>query len=233
MSTPGRVIHHVSTALGIPEPTVGVYQRHLREAGLVSRVGRGRYAGHSTPLDIGRLILSLLATETAVKAPDAVGDFGSLLCDRIDIGEEKLTLEMLCGPSFGKGHRFEDAVAAIVAGFGHDDFMGVMDEHLITGVGHHGPYLPPVIVRVRESHLDASINIAGTIYLYEHPIQIERDHTPWYVGDPAAPNPKHIALGLQYDEINKKWFRGIRVQREISGVEIQNLNELMRDDAPE
>ena len=41
MATPGQLVRTVAHALGLEEVTVGVYYRHLREAGLV----RTRVAG--------------------------------------------------------------------------------------------------------------------------------------------------------------------------------------------
>lgn len=58
MATPGELIKAVSAVLGIPEATATTYYRSLREAGLVTRGGRGPSAPNMTPRDAAQLLIA-------------------------------------------------------------------------------------------------------------------------------------------------------------------------------
>jgi hypothetical protein len=68
MATPGKLIDITAQALGLSPATVGQYYRSLREEGAVTRGGRGRSAPQSTYLDASRLLIAILASDTAFHA---------------------------------------------------------------------------------------------------------------------------------------------------------------------
>jgi len=78
MATPGELIGTVARALDVSEVTVGVYYRKLREAGLVTKGGRGRSAPRSTHLDATRLLIAILTSDTGKDAAAETERFGGL-----------------------------------------------------------------------------------------------------------------------------------------------------------
>lgn len=222
MATPGKVVRDVSIALGVPEPTVTVFYRTLREAGLVSKSGRGRSATHCAPLDIGRLILSLLVTDSPARAATAVEDFGRLWC--LEVHEEDgtfgPTLGELCGDKFSDGHTLEEAISSLSDGFCRTEFMEVMEKYATQDHGILGPLLPVIFIRVRESRIDATIRINNRIYTYgDQNIILIRDTKPGSEG--------RKSLQEEHERNSDRWFRGLRVEREVSTVELKKLGELL------
>jgi|SRR3954451_11800042 hypothetical protein len=62
MATPGELVKCVAEALGIPEPTVVLYDRVLAENGLRSKGGRGTSAARVTSGDAANLLIAILAS---------------------------------------------------------------------------------------------------------------------------------------------------------------------------
>jgi hypothetical protein len=58
MATPGKLIKVVADVLGIPEATATTYYRSLREAGLVTKSGRGPSAAKMTVRDAVQLLIA-------------------------------------------------------------------------------------------------------------------------------------------------------------------------------
>jgi hypothetical protein len=71
MATPGDLIRTTARALNVAEVTVGQYYRRLREGDAVTRGGRGRSAPRSTFIDASRLLIALMASDTALHAHSA------------------------------------------------------------------------------------------------------------------------------------------------------------------
>ncbi len=78
MATSGELIEHFAKVLKLSPVTVAAHYRSLREAGLVTKGGRGRSAASMSWLDAGRLLLALMGSDTAVNAADAVRELGVL-----------------------------------------------------------------------------------------------------------------------------------------------------------
>ena len=76
--TPGDLISLMAHALKLRESTVSAHYRKLREAGLVTKKGRGRGSPESTANDAAALLLSILASDTAVSAAEAFRQFAGL-----------------------------------------------------------------------------------------------------------------------------------------------------------
>jgi len=84
VATPGELVKTVSTALDLPEVTVSIYYRNLREAGLVTKGGRGPSAPSLTYLDASRLVISLMGTDTAIHAAREAKRYGRLPLTHLD-----------------------------------------------------------------------------------------------------------------------------------------------------
>ena len=76
--TPGDLIASMARALKLKESTVSAHYRKLREAGLVSRKGRGRGSPESTVTDAAALLISILVADTAVAAAESFRQFAGL-----------------------------------------------------------------------------------------------------------------------------------------------------------
>src|SRR5579864_4088243 len=89
MATPGELIRICADALCLSEVTVAAHYRNLREAGLVTKGGRGRSAPKSTVDDAAMLLVALLGAESGVQAAEAVRWFADLgAIAEFEIGDE-------------------------------------------------------------------------------------------------------------------------------------------------
>jgi hypothetical protein len=77
--TIGEMIEMVARHTGLPEASLRIYARVLREAGLLSTGARGVNAPPMTWLDLSRFLIALLGTGVAARAADAVKDFGEMV----------------------------------------------------------------------------------------------------------------------------------------------------------
>ena len=170
MATPGQLISRLSEVLNIPERTVTVYDRVLREAGLLSKAGRGRGSVHRSPLDTARLIIALLCTSAPARAAEAVLDFGALEYSEMEaVPPSPLDLEKLCGEPFGGTHTFEDAVTAIVAGFGRVEFREMLEANTNKNPNANPAWDNDIGIMVYDTNFTAEINVQGHWYKYQHP----------------------------------------------------------------
>lgn len=69
----------IADAYTVPEKTVTVYARLLKEAGLLTTGARGRNAPDMKPMDAARITVALLATEKPAEAVEACNRFGRLI----------------------------------------------------------------------------------------------------------------------------------------------------------
>ncbi len=68
----------MSKAFAVPEKSVTVYTRLLKEAGLLTSGKGGRAAPHMTPLDAARVTIALLASDAPSQAVERVERFGTI-----------------------------------------------------------------------------------------------------------------------------------------------------------
>lgn len=79
MATSGQLIEKVACALGIPEATITTYYRSLREAGLVSKAGRGpNAAAKKTPRDAASLLMAVAGSSIVTAGAEAVREYSIL-----------------------------------------------------------------------------------------------------------------------------------------------------------
>ena len=71
MATAGELIRLTADALQVPEATVTSYHRMLREAGLLTKGGRGRNAPQMSEIDVARLLLAMLGADSLAEAAPA------------------------------------------------------------------------------------------------------------------------------------------------------------------
>lgn len=71
MATAGELIRLTADALQVPEATVTSYHRMLREAGLLTKGGRGRNAPQMSATDVARLLLAMLGSDALAETVEA------------------------------------------------------------------------------------------------------------------------------------------------------------------
>ncbi|VFU08405.1 ArsR/SmtB family transcription factor [Methylocella tundrae] len=78
MATPSNLIESVARALGVPEATVSSHYRALREAGLVSKAGRGRGSAKMTTQDAANLLIAVAGSSALKNAIETVTEIVAL-----------------------------------------------------------------------------------------------------------------------------------------------------------
>lgn len=148
-------------AIDYPLPTVAMFSRVLREAGLISKKGRGRGAAHATPVDGARLLTALLATPSPFaggrmpQAAECVADFGDLVIEGYD-GEYAGSGFLISAYGLPRCHTFEQAFAAVIAGFAEERFAAFFK----------AAKLQRLEVELLDFALGATIRLAGNTYHY-------------------------------------------------------------------
>jgi hypothetical protein len=152
-------------ALTFPLPTVTMYSRVLREAGLLSKKGRGRGAAHATSRDGARLLIALLVTPSPSQAAECVKDFGALVCsDGVAYEGSAFTPEIAY--ELPKRHTFEQMVASIIDGFSHERFAKCIEQEIGR---QKNPLLrapPRITVGVLDTAMAAGIEIGSNHFRY-------------------------------------------------------------------
>ena len=208
MVTPGVFVKALDEILGVPEKTGIVFDRFLKQAGLLTKHGRGPGSAHRTPLDAARITTAMLVTESPARAVDAVLDFGPLRCRGNSAlnptFERPLNFIDLCDvPEAGT---FADHLAALFAAASTESFREQIraadHERIDEDTGKRWVFVPFINIIVRSSFLEVEIVLNGRAYDY---------HSP-----PTADD-----LELQ------KKYRGIQTTREIGIVEIVKIAEVL------
>lgn len=129
MATSGELIDATSRVLGIPRATVETYYRSLREAGLVTKGGRGPSAAKMTPRDAAHLLVACGGARFEREAAaSVVQDYLRLQSSHAArrLHEEEYYTELDGGwwtlpedpvpqlISLGKNHNFADAITALM-----------------------------------------------------------------------------------------------------------------------
>lgn len=78
MASPGELTKTVADVLGIDPTTVANIYRGLREAGLVTKGGRGRSAAVVSPRDAAMLLLGVCSSDSVKDAPAAAQEYAAL-----------------------------------------------------------------------------------------------------------------------------------------------------------
>jgi hypothetical protein len=121
MATPGQLVRTMASVLGIPEPTVAQYDRHLAEAGLRQIRGRGTSAAAVSAEDAANLLIAILGSPVVGAsirtAPETSKVYGSLVAygrwkDVSRFADYGLTTLS----KIPKDHTLKDALVALIDG---------------------------------------------------------------------------------------------------------------------
>lgn len=212
MATSSELIKKLADVLAIPETTTAMFNRSLRDANLLTKLGA------RTPLDAARLLIAVLSTNSPSCAPQAVDDFGALeLYEVFSKQNEGLTLPKLCGDEFEARHTFEDAFWGIIEGFSNEDFMAFLEKH------RDGAYLPHIGVTVWDTRVTAQINIDWNQYIYRHRTFIDSiEFQKAYPNKINTEDKEYFELIKAMNDVMGR-YREIRTQRELAVPEIMPI----------
>ncbi len=109
---------HVATVLGLPETSVASHVRNLREAGLLTKTGRGITAARMTSRDAAHLLIATSASLNVKDSVRTVSEFGNLVSF---YGRSRIAL-----PTFrnlAADHTVLDALSALLDAVGNHEFI--------------------------------------------------------------------------------------------------------------
>jgi len=116
MASPAELVRMVSSATGVPFPTIVDIDRWLVKGELRTKGGRGLNAAKMTPVDAARLLTAVLASAQANSAVEAVARY---IQTRVDKRRSSSTLFGLLNlddlAALPARHNFVDALAAVIA----------------------------------------------------------------------------------------------------------------------
>ena len=209
------LIIDLSVMSGLAEASIVGVARRLREDGLLSQKGRGRGAAHATPLDAARLCIALMIGGKAKDASIVVHDFGQLQLSSRSVEPEhvyaSLSLEMVGVPP---DHVLEEGLAGLIAVWGEDKLVAKM-EALVGPVG----IWPGMLARLSDSSMAGTICFGASTYFYNHTTLIRANQ--------AEDSEARLALSEEYLATARRYGSGIRSTREISGVELMPLGQVV------
>jgi hypothetical protein len=116
MATPAQLVRVVSSATGVPLPTIVDIDRKLVKGKLRTKGGRGFNAARMTPLDAARLLAAVLGAPQANAAVDAVERYALTSPDKAHSSDKLFATAKLNDlAALPARHSFVDALAALIA----------------------------------------------------------------------------------------------------------------------
>src|ERR1700679_4233902 len=197
MATPGELVRTVAGALNVSDVTVSVYYRKLREAGLVTKGGRGRSAPSLTYLDASRLVIALMVSDTAIHAAREARKYGRLPLTHTDPHSRDNGYPGFSIEQFSELN-LESAVKYVL------EIVAVSDhEKLITDEMY------PLVISAR-SDLTAEIHFTLNAYY-------DRLPSDWTMSETGAKvSPSRISQ-------NERMPEGLLVQRSVGGTALARI----------
>lgn len=231
VATPGKLVNGMADALGIPRQSVVVIDRHLSEANLRSKGGRGRAAAIVNEHDATNLLIATAAGLVAKDAAQTVRKYGSLTTgDRIREDPEVVYGPELRGPkgawalpgfdlprlkALPGDHKFGDALAALIGSAADGSLEVAIEKMPEQDLGVYR--LPP--------EWDIEIKIIGPHYP-EARIYIKAEP---YLEELHRYRPKEKISNLSRKEYREKYGDGDLGQvREFGEATIWALGNLLR-----
>lgn len=224
MAKLSALIPAVANSLGLPEKTVAIYARHLREARLISTGGRGPGGAEMTPQDCANLLVAILGGNLAKDAALTVQHYASLPAGG-DEQRDRWELESFKIPeliTLQERHSFGAALEALIASAKDGHLQQAMAEACPTMGGYRIHLAPRIEISLIGPRAVARINIVGFEPLWsEHITYTERSPL-----DKSA-TPEEIEGWAE--QLVEKYGRGDMTQfREFTGRTISVLGELLK-----
>jgi hypothetical protein len=122
MATLSELVEVTAEVEGIDQATVALIGRHLREAGQISKHGRGPSAAHMGWVDGANLLIGINATRNAAQAARAVQTYRRLRPDEVEFPNPEVSHD------FTLGQAIEQLLMAAGSGELLNPFLGTSDE---------------------------------------------------------------------------------------------------------
>ncbi len=132
MATPGQLVRTMANVLGIPEPTVAQYDRHLAEAGLRRVGGRGTSAAKVSATDAANLLIAIMGSPVSgasIKSAKETCDNYGYLPARPNFSDTTRFSDhgLITLAKLGKKHKFRDALIALIEGASRSELFTIID----------------------------------------------------------------------------------------------------------
>ena len=116
MASPAELVRTVSSATGVPLPTLVDIDRRLVKGKLRTKAGRGFNAAQMTALDAAKLLTAVLASPQANAAVEAVARYTQTHVDKTRSSDQVFgTANLDDLAALPARHSFVDALAALIA----------------------------------------------------------------------------------------------------------------------
>ena len=180
MARLSQLVPTVANVLGVPEKTVNVFSRNLREAGLISSGGRGPGGAHMTPFDAANLIIAVAGSNLVKDAVETVKHYAELPAISSEhhtqtdahnfenFGNEPPIWDLRGFPIVGlrslpHGHSFREALAALIASAANGSLRDTIEDLPKAHVDEHtNPTIYSIEVTLRGPYPQASIRLWTT-----------------------------------------------------------------------
>lgn len=146
MATSGEMVLCIAEAMALPKATVTNYHRVLRDAGLVTKGGRGRSATHMKDQDVARLLITIMGSDCLEEAPAVC----RLMCNAVFSGPDEEVAEEI-----SRSINLEEAVIILLAQAGRENHQERLQCRCLPLIGHA---TDDAVFEVSASHLEACIS---------------------------------------------------------------------------
>jgi hypothetical protein len=211
------LVSDLALRLNVEEKSIATVARYLREAGMLSQGARGVHAAQAKALDAARLIIAMMVEGKAKDAVQRVRDFGSLVLHEWRAEEDEtdeIALYDLYG--FDEDPTLEQALAAVIAGYGDPLVMEVLDRNSSES------FWPIIRLEIADWTVSATLNIRRHIFRFVHPAHLSAIAS-MSEDDRVATSDRIAAYAALLD----RYQRGIRSRREISSMELWPIGEML------
>src|SRR6476659_9330502 len=111
MASSTQLSECVAKQLGLPDATVALHMRNIREAGLITQGGRGRSSARMTAADAANLLLASVGSLNPKDSVEVVGKYAGIGKTRGSNWEIGLVPKL---DQLRKQHTFAEALTALI-----------------------------------------------------------------------------------------------------------------------
>lgn len=186
--------HRVDT-----EATLNLFARRLREAGRVSKAGRGRGAAKMTFLDASRFLIACAATDHPERAADAESTFSALVNNARETTGGKGR-----GDREGDGSLLEESVTTLLSSIADGSFDLALRKR-----GFKFAVEAPLQLSLFRGAAACNLEAGGVILRFAHPAMVDL-----MVNRPTSPEDPRV---LAYEQEMLRFRTGKNLSAELNG----------------
>lgn len=219
----GPFITLLSDALRVQRKTLAIYDRALKEGGLVTTGARGVNAPDVTPRDAARITLGLLATASPKASVEAVERIG-----RFRLSDAATPAARSPEAVFGvqPGHCLDDVLTCIFSM--ERDYARYAADEVRSHETPGAPFLPPLSVAFHEAQQAVCVDYCGHEFVYVDAEAHRRARElSAMIRDLPEGDPRFEDLMSERRALLDRLIGdapGLRVTREVTGAEIIKIS---------